>query len=101
MIEPEQEKDRDFNQRVLLIDKCAPTPDRDAGSVVLLNLMLILRHLGYQPTFIPDDNYAFIEPYTPLSQRLGIECLYAPHVIFVFVKKQGRRYDLVILFPPT
>ena len=101
-VEPEHEKDRNFNQRVLLIDKCTPSPDRDAGSVVLLNLMLMLRHLGYQPTFIPDDNYAFVEPYTPLSQSLGIECLYAPHVKNVrqHVKKQGQRYDLVILFRP-
>lgn len=101
-IEPEQEKDRNFNRRVLLVDKCTPSPDRDAGSVVLLNLMLMLRHLGYQPTFIPDDNYAFVEPYTPLSQSLGIECLYAPHVNSVrqHVKMDGRRYDLVILFRP-
>lgn len=101
-IEPEQEKDRNFKRRVLLIDKCTPSPDRDAGSVVLLNLMLMLRHIGYQPTFIPDDNYAFVEPYTSLSQSLGIECLYAPHVTSVrqHVKKLGQRYDLVILFRP-
>lgn len=99
---PELEKDRGFNHRVLLIDKCTPSPDRDAGSVVLLNLMLMLRHLGYQPTFIPDDNYANLEPYTPLCQSLGIECLYAPHVTNVpqHLAKQGNRYDLVILFRP-
>lgn len=101
-VQPELEKDRSFNHRVLLIDKCTPSPDRDAGSVVLLNLMLMLRHLGYQPTFIPDDNYAYLEPYTPLCQSLGIECLYAPDVTDVrqHVRKQGHRYDLVILFRP-
>jgi glycosyltransferase involved in cell wall biosynthesis len=100
--EPDQEKDRGFEHRVLLIDKCTPSPDRDAGSVVLLNLMLVLRHLGYQPTFIPDDNYANLEPYTPLCQSLGIECLYAPHVTSVrqHLKQQGQRYNLVILFRP-
>ena len=100
--EADQEKDRGFERRVLLIDKCTPSPDRDAGSVVLLNLMLVLRHLGYQPTFIPDDNYANLEPYTPLCQSLGIECLYAPHVTSVrqHLKQQGQRYDLVILFRP-
>ena len=101
-VNPDQEKDRDFKHKVLLIDKCTPTPDQDAGSVVLMNLMLMLRHLGFQPTFIPDDNYAYIDPYTPFCQRLGIECLYAPHITNVaqHVKQQGNRYDLVILFRP-
>ena len=101
-INPDQEKDRNFKSRVLLIDKCTPSPDKDAGSVVLINLMLMLRHLGFQPTFIPDDNYANLEPYTPLCQSLGIECLYAPQVTNVrqHLKQQGSRYDLVILFRP-
>jgi GT2 family glycosyltransferase len=96
------EKDRGFNRRVLLIDKCTPSPDRDAGSVVLLNLMILLREMGYQPTFIPDDNYANLPPYTQLCQSLGIECLYAPHITSVkeHIKSDGRRYDLVILFRP-
>lgn len=100
--DPDQEKDRGFGLRVLLIDKCTPSPDRDAGSVVLLNLMLILRHLGYQPTFIPDDNYANLIPYTPLCQSLGIECLYHPYVTSVkqHLDQFGSRYDLVILFRP-
>jgi GT2 family glycosyltransferase len=100
--DPDQEKDRGFQLRVLLVDKCTPSPDRDAGSVVLLNLMLLLRHLGYQPTFIPDDNYANLIPYTPLCQSLGIECIYAPYVTSVkqHLEQFGNRYDLVILFRP-
>lgn len=101
-VNPDQEKDRNFKHKVLLIDKCTPSPNQDAGSVVLINLMLMLRHLGFQPTFIPDDNYAYLEPYTPFCQSLGVECLYAPYVTNVaqHVKQQGDRYDLVILFRP-
>jgi O-antigen biosynthesis protein len=100
--QPELEKDRGFQRRVLLIDKCTPSPDRDAGSVCLLNLMLLLRSMGYQTTFIPDDNYANLPPYTQLCQGLGIECLYAPHVTSVgqHLRRYGQRYDLVILFRP-
>ena len=101
-VNSDKEKDRNFKHKVLLIDKCTPSPDQDAGSMVLINLMLMLRHLGFQPSFIPDDNYAYLEPYTPFCQSLGIECLYAPYVTNVaqHVKQQGDRYDLVILFRP-
>ena len=96
------EKDRYFSRRALFIDKCTPSPDRDAGSVVLLNMMLSIRHLGYQPTFIPDDNYANLDPYTNLCQSLGIECLYAPYTLSVeqHLRDLGKRYDLIILFRP-
>ena len=99
---PDLEKDRGMRGRVLLVDSCTPSPDRDAGSVVLLNLMLLLRHLGYQPSFIPDANYANLPPYTQLCQSLGIECLYAPYVTSVnqHLRRHGQRYDLVMLFRP-
>lgn len=99
---PDLEKDRGVQRRVLLVDSCTPSPDRDAGSVVLLNLMLLLRHLGYQPSFIPDDNYANLPPYTQQCQSLGVECLYAPYVTSVneHLRRDGQRYDLVVLFRP-
>lgn len=100
--DPDLEKDRGFMRRVLLIDKCTPTPNRDAGSVCLLNFMLLLRYMGYQPTFIPDDNYYNLPPYTEFCQGLGIECLYAPYETSVkgHLRKFGSRYDLVVLFRP-
>ena len=100
--DPDLEKDRGVTRRVLLIDSCTPSPDRDAGSVCLLNLMLLLRHLGYQPSFIPDDNYANLPPYTQQCQALGIECLYAPYVTSVkeHLRRHGQRYDLIVLFRP-
>ena len=99
---PDLEKDRGCRRRVLLVDQCTPSPDRDAGSVCLLNLMLLLRHLGYQPSFIPDDNYANLPPYTQQCQALGIECLYAPYVTSVkdHLRRHGQRYDLIVLFRP-
>ena len=34
--------------------------------------------LGYKVTFLPADNMACIDPYTPQLQKLGVECLYHP-----------------------
>lgn len=98
----DKEKDRYLKKRVLLIDNLTPTPDRDAGSAVLLNLMLLLRGMGYQPTFIPAINFTRRTHYTRLCQSLGIECLYSPYLFSIesHLARNGSKYDLVILLRP-
>jgi O-antigen biosynthesis protein len=100
---PDEEKDRYLTKRVLLIDNLTPTPDQDAGSAVLLNLMILLRGLGYQPTFIPSLNFTRRTHYTRLCQSLGIECLYSPYLFSIrsHLSQFGSRYDLVILLRPA
>ena len=95
-------KDRRANRRVLVIDHCTPTPDQDAGSVTVYNLLLLLREMEFQVTFIPEDNFLYMPGYTALLQRTGIEVLYAPYVTTVeqHLKEHGERYDLVFLFRP-
>lgn len=95
-------KDRRSKKRILVLDNCTPTPDQDAGSVTIFNLMLLFRELGFQVTFIPQDNYMYMETYTPLLQGKGIEVLYSPFVqsVLLHVKEQGMRYDLVLLTRP-
>ena len=101
-IDVDKAKDRRAAQRVLVIDHCTPTPNHDAGSLVTFNLMLLLREMGFQVTFIPEDNFLYMPEYTTALQRQGIEMLYAPFVTRVqqHLKEQGKRYDLVLLIRP-
>ena len=99
----DQAKDRGLHRRVLVIDHCTPTPDQDAGSMVTANLLRLLRQSGWQPTFIPQDNYLYMPPYTHDLQRAGIEVLYHPFVPSVehHLAEHGHRYELVIIFRPV
>ena len=96
-------KDRGFKRRALVLDICMPTPDRDAGSVTVFNLLLLLRQMGFQVTFIATGNFRYSPGYTQDLQRAGIEVLYSPFCISVkqHLRKSGGRYDLVFLFRPS
>lgn len=102
-LELDNAKDRRAKYRVLVIDHCTPTPNQDAGSVTVLNLLLLLREMDFQVTFIPEDNFLYMPGYTEALQRAGIEVLYAPHVVSVeaHLKDAGPRYDLAFLFRPS
>jgi len=95
-------KDRRVSLRVLVLDHCTPTPDQDAGSITVFNLLLLLREMDFQATFIPEDNFLYMPEYTTALQRAGIEVLYAPYVTNVeqHLKECGARYDLTFLFRP-
>lgn len=101
-IDVDNAKDRKAKRRVLVLEHCTPTPDHDAGSVTVVNLMLLLREMDFQVTFIPEDNFLYLPDYTTDLQRVGIEVLYAPFVTSVdqHLKEHGARYDLVFLFRP-
>jgi GT2 family glycosyltransferase len=98
-IDIDQAKDRAAKRRVLVIDHCTPTPNQDSGSIDIYNIMLFLREMGFQVTFIPEDNFLYMPKYTPALQRVGIEVLYAPYYTSVeqHVKDSGNRYDLALL----
>ena len=102
-VDVDNAKDRASHRRVLVLDHCTPTPDQDAGSVTVFNTLLLLRDMGFQVTFIPEDNFLYMPDYTVALQRTGIEVLYAPYVTSVeqHLKESGKRYDLVLLFRPV
>lgn len=102
-IDVDAAKDRRASRRVLVIDHCTPTPNHDSGSIDAYNLMLFLREMDFQVTFIPEDNYIYMPNYTAAMQRVGVEMLYAPYVTNVeqHLKDSGNRYDLVFLFRPV
>ena len=85
-------------KRVLIVDASTPTPDQDSGSVRLLNIMRLLRDMGCQVSFLP-DNLARFAKYTPLLQAEGIEALYHPFVESLpdFYRKRGREFDLIMI----
>jgi len=101
-VEPHLERDRNAVGRVLFIDACTPTPDQDSGSIDIFNQMKVFLGMGWAVTFIPEDNYAYIEKYTAALQRLGIQMLYHPHIKTVdeHITEHGRLYDLVMSFRP-
>ena len=59
----------DLRPRLLLIDSCTPTPDRDSGSMDVFNSIRILIGLGYRVTFIPESN---LLPLGPTLRHLGV-----------------------------
>ena len=75
----------------------------DAGSITVLNIMRLLLSLGYQVTFIPDDNFLYMPGYTSCIQSMGVEALYAPHCLSVekYLKKSGDKFDAVFIFRPS
>ena len=101
-VDPDNEKDRRMRKRALVLEHCTPTPDQDAGSVSVFNILLMLREMDFQVTFIAEDNFLYMPDYTTRLQRAGIEVLYAPYTISVeqHLEEKGHRYDLAFLFRP-
>lgn len=85
-------------RRVFVVDNYILTPDRESGSLRMLNLFRILERLGFEVTFAA-ANLEAPQPYVADLQRQGIEVLYRPYVrsIAEHLAHQGERYDLVIL----
>lgn len=102
-VDAQLEKDRGVDKRILIIDHITPTPDKDAGSVTMVNIMLVLKSMGLGITFVPEDNFTFCPKYTDYLQKEGVECLYLPYVSTVkeHLIEYGDRYDLVLLSRPS
>jgi glycosyltransferase involved in cell wall biosynthesis len=84
--------------QVLVVDHRLPTPDRDAGSVRILEITRAIRQRGHHVCFLPDDLSA-PSPYKELLQGIGIEVVHHPYYrsIGSFLKQHGEDFDLVIV----
>ncbi len=71
------EKDRNIDQRVLVIDYATPMPNKDEGSYAAVQEIKLMISLGFKVTFIP-ENLAHFGKFTTELQRMGVEVLYAP-----------------------
>lgn len=94
----ERTKERWVRRRAFVVDNYLPTPDKESGSLRLVNLFRILQGLGYKVTF-GAANLEALEPYVSELQGLGVEVLYRPYVRSLkrHLAEQGALYDLVIL----
>src|SRR3546814_1005866 len=73
-------------------------PDRDSGSLRLVNLMRLLRDEGAHVVFLPSD-LKHAGAYTQALQALGIEAWHAPVAggIPAWLREHGPRFDSVIV----
>jgi GT2 family glycosyltransferase/glycosyltransferase involved in cell wall biosynthesis len=97
-VAPELERDRWAKRRVLVIDACMLTPDQDAGSLRMQQVMEILVSLGCKVTFAA-DNLEYRQPYVMALQQLGVEVQFHPYIrsISVLLGTRGDEFDVVIL----
>jgi GT2 family glycosyltransferase len=88
--------------RVLLITNQIPHPDTEAGSICELNLMLLLRAAGWQPTLLPEYCSGYESGYSELCQGLGVELVYpsAFSSLKSWLRRRGSSFHLVVLFRP-
>lgn len=95
---PWRESQRTSPKVALLVDTVTPTPDKDSGSVDLVNLFIMLQRSGYQCVFAPEDNMLFFGNYTRDLQRRGVMCLYYPYSLPLdhFLSSYGSQLDLII-----
>jgi len=84
-------------KQVLVIDALAPQPDRDSGSLRLVNLMRLLRGEGAHVVFLP-ANREHGGRYTEALQQLGVEAWYAPHARRApgWLREHGHRFHSVL-----
>lgn len=71
------EKDRNVEQRILVIDYATPMLGMDAGSHAALQEIKMMLALGFKVTFVP-ANLAPMGKYTKVLQNMGVEVLYVP-----------------------
>ena len=85
-------------RQVLVIDALTPQPDRDSGSLRLVNLMRMLREEGAHVVFLP-SNRMHDGRYTQALQQGGIEAWYAPHAkrAPAWLREHGARFDRVLV----
>lgn len=83
--------------QVLVVDALTPTPDRDSGSLRLLNLMRMLQDDGAHVVFWP-ANRAHAGADTQRLQALGIEAWHAPGPRApAWLRAHGARFDTVLV----
>jgi len=87
-----------YHKRVLYVDAIVPVPDRGAGSVDAFWYMRFLVEAGYDVIFYGEHTPAFVPKYTPMIQRIGVQCLYLPYIgIERYLSKHGSSFSHVFV----
>ena len=85
-------------KQVLIIDALTPQPDRDSGSLRLVNLMRLLLEEGAHVVFLPANRSADGD-YTEALQQMGVECWHAPYAARfpAWLREHGARFHTVMV----
>ncbi len=99
---PQLERDRYAKRRVLVVDACMLTPDHDAGSLRMFELLGLMTRMGAKVTFLA-DNLEYREPYVSQIQALGVEVIYHPVESNVtrFIERHAAEYEVILLSRAT
>ena len=96
------ERNRGRVGRILVMEASLPTPDRDAGSLYIYNLLNDLLALGWDVSYLPADNLLWQPDYAIPLQRLGVEVLVHPWVASVdqLLEQRGDHYEAILIARP-
>lgn len=83
--------------QILLLDAAIPQPDRDSGSLRLVNLMRLLIAEGAHVVFVPTERND-AGPGLERLRALGVEAWIEPFIgsLPAWLKQQGHRFDTVM-----
>lgn len=92
-------KDKAGKRHVLIIDSVYPRPNEDSGSVDAMNLVLSLKALGYDVSFLPTAEFSSDSPNKSALEAIGVSCpssrnYASPEDV---IKSLGRSVDVCIL----
>jgi O-antigen biosynthesis protein len=101
-MQPQLERDRYTTRRVLVVDACMLTPDHDAGSMRMFEMLGLMAELGCKVVFIA-DNREYRQPYVSQIQALGVEVLFHPFLVPVpeYLENEAAKFDVVMLSRAT
>ncbi|MCL2297367.1 MAG: glycosyltransferase, partial [Proteobacteria bacterium] len=90
--------ERGVHTRILVLDACMLTPDRDSGSLRMWHLLHLLAQPGRKVTFAA-ASLEYREPYVGQLQADGIEVLHLPYfnAIEALLRARGGEYDVIVL----
>ena len=95
-------RDRAMHRKVILvIDHYVPTPDRDAGSRVIMTWLEVMLQAGFIVKFWP-HNLSYSPNYTEALQDMGVEVFYGPGqpAFETWIKQVGGEIDTVLVSRP-
>jgi GT2 family glycosyltransferase/glycosyltransferase involved in cell wall biosynthesis len=85
-------------KRVLYIEALIPKPDRGSSSVDAFWYMRFLIEAGYDVVFYGQHTPNFVPKYTPMLQRIGVQCLYLPYIqIERYLSEHGGSFSHVLV----
>jgi O-antigen biosynthesis protein len=85
-------------RQILIVDAALPQPDRDSGSLRLVNLLRLLIEQGAHVVFLAAHGHRDGD-YPAALQALGVECWFKPHIgrATAWMREHGSRFDTVML----